>query len=80
MTKSVVYVPGWSVVAIRPPVTPPRPIPRLVVTRCMAYAEWREARSARPAMRLEWLGQNAPVLMPDRAAATNACHGSRTSA
>ena len=67
---------GLDVVAIRPPTTPPRPMPRFRVTRWSAKAACRLAGGVRPARRADWLGQKPAFPTPGDRAARKACHGS----
>ena len=76
--NSVWNVPGLSALAIRPPASPPSPIPRFIITRCVAKAVCRLSGGVRPAIRLDWLGQKPPLPIPAIAAAPKACHGSVT--
>jgi hypothetical protein len=77
--KSTVKLDESAVVAIRPPRSPPRPIPRLRVTRCRAKAPWRRACEVRPARSADWLGQKPAFPTPATIAARTPCQGSWTS-
>ena len=43
----VVKLPGWRVLAISPPTTPPIPRPRFMLIRCRAKAEWVRSAGVR---------------------------------
>jgi hypothetical protein len=66
--------------AMKPPTTPPRPIPRFITTRCMANVAERCARVVRPASRVDWAGQKNPLPMPVTALARKPCDGLCTNA
>ena len=70
--------PGDSVVAMSPPASAPRPMPRFITTRCMAKAAGRCSGGVRPAMSVDWEGQNPPTPTPVIAATTNPCQASWT--
>ena len=64
-------MPGCVVEAIRPPTTPPNPIPRFIVIRWTENTEGRCQRSVSAASSVDWDGQKPPLPMPATAAATN---------
>ena len=59
--------------------SPPRPMPRFIVTRCCAYAACRRAGGVSRAISVDWLGQKPALPAPSIAIRTNASHGWRTS-
>ena len=73
-------VPGESVVAISPPASAPRPMPRFITTRCIANAAGRCSGGVRPAISVDCAGQKKPMPIPVTAATRKPCHGSWTSA
>ena len=77
--KRTVNEPGDSVVAMRPPASAPRPMPRFITTRCIAKADGRCSAGVRPAISVDCDGQKPPTPTPVIAATTNPCHGSCTS-
>jgi hypothetical protein len=71
--------PGESVVAITPPASAPRPIPRFITTRCIANAAGRCSLGVSAAISVDCAGQNPPMPTPATAATTKPCQGSSTS-
>ncbi|HUI36034.1 MAG TPA: hypothetical protein VLZ04_00960 [Gaiellaceae bacterium] len=62
-----VKLPGSEVVAIRPPTTPPIPIPRFMLTRCSAKAACRSSAGVRRESSVDWPGQKQAVPIPSTA-------------
>ena len=65
--------PGREVVAIRPPASPPSPMPRFITTRCIAKATGRFSGGVSPAISVDCAGQKAPLPMPIVAEARKPC-------
>src|SRR3712207_7484650 len=63
-----------------PPARPPRPIPRFIITRCIANAWCRCGVGVSPAMSDDWLGQKPPFPAPAIALNRKPCHGCSTKA
>jgi hypothetical protein len=74
--KSTVKLVGFAVVAMSPPATPPRPMPRFRVTRWRAKAPCRRFCGVSPAINADWLGQKPALPTPATALARKACRGS----
>lgn len=66
---------GRVVTAMKPPLIAPRPIPRFIMIRCIANAEWRRSAGASPAISDDWAGQNVALPIPATALARKPCHG-----
>lgn len=62
--KRTVNDPGDSVVAMSPPASAPRPIPRFMTTRCIAKAAGRCSVGVKPAINVDCEGQKAPTRSP----------------
>ena len=72
---------GESAFAIRPPVNPPRPTPRFIVTRCCANAACSRAGGVKREISVDWLGQKPRCrCLRTRAARTRAKARSRAGA
>ena len=66
--------------AMSPPMSAPRPMPRFIITRCIANVAWRRSGGESEASSVDCAGQKKPVPIPTTAAARNPCHGTSTSA
>src|SRR5205085_1384699 len=75
----VVKLPGWRVLAIRPPTTPPRPSPRFMPIRCSAKAECVRSAGVSLDSNVDCPGQKQAVPAPSSASSTNPCQTSRIS-
>ena len=65
---------------MKPPATPPRPMPRFITTRCIANVAERCARVVSPASSVDCAGQKSPFPIPVTALARKPCQGLSTNA
>ena len=72
-------VPGLSVRAIAPATSPPSAMPRFIVIRCCANAEWRRPGGVSELSSVDWLGQKEPLPAPTSMLRATACQGVRIS-
>ena len=70
--------PGRSASAISPPTSAPTPIPRFIITRCIANVAWRRSGGESAASSVDCAGQKKPLPTPVTTAARKPCHGACT--
>ena len=66
--------------AMKPPATPPRPMPRFITTRCIANVAERCARVVSPVRSVDCAGQKRPLPIPVTALAAKPCQALSTNA